>query len=319
VNLEHFANPFSARLDLGGDPAHFEPMDWDKLKTFHAAAETGSLTAAADRLGISQSAVSRQIATLEENLGASLFQRHARGLLLTEQGDILQRTTDGMTERVLLAESLLRDSVDKPFGGLRVTAPVAFGSIWLTPRLIHFRENYPEIILHLMFTDKMIDLGKMEADCALRLGQPTQASLIQRKLFTFDQSLYASRNYVSEKGRPKTLEELDDHPIILYGATGAMRDVDWLERLGREGGILRQPAMTIDSVYALMKAVQSGVGIAGLPDYVAADNPALIRILPDITGPSFDLYFAYPEELRRSKRIQAFSDFLTRQIRQWKS
>jgi len=294
-------------------------MDWDKLKTFHAAAETGSLTAAAEHLRISQSAVSRQIATLEETLGVSLFQRHARGLRLTEQGRILQRTTDGMTERVLLAEALLRDSRDKPFGGLRVTAPVAFGSIWLTPRLIHFRQNYPEIIVHLMVTDKIFDLTKLEADCALRLGQPEQLNLIQRKLFTFDQSLYASTDYISAHGAPASLEELDEHPIILYGATGIMRNVDWLERLGREEGNVRKPAMTIDNVYALMKAVQSGVGIAGLPDYVAADNPALVRILPDITGPSFDLYFAYGEELRRSKRIQAFSDFLTRQIRVWKS
>ncbi len=293
-------------------------MDWDKLKTFHAAAETGSLTAAAERLAISQSAVSRQIATLEETLGASLFHRHARGLLLTEQGHILQHTTEGMTERVLLAEALLRDSRDKPFGPLRVSAPIAFGSIWLTPRLVHFNHNYPEIILHLVVTDLIVDLNKLEADCALRLGQPEQQDLIQRKLFTFDQSLYASRDYVSEHGAPASLKELDDHPIVLYGATGAMRNVDWLERLGRDDGKSREPAMTIDNIYALMKAVQSGSGIAGLPDYVAADNPALVRVLPDITGPSFDLYFAYPDELRRSKRVQAFSDFLTRQMRLWK-
>lgn len=292
-------------------------MDWDKLKTFHAAAETGSLTAAAEHLRISQSAVSRQIATLEDVLGVSLFHRHARGLRLTEQGQILQNTTDGMTERVLLAEALLRDSRDKPFGGLRITAPVAFGSIWLTPRLIRFHKNYPDIILHLIVTDQIFDLTKLEADCALRLGQPEQLNLIQRKLFTFDQSLYASRDYIAEYGAPSCLEELDQHPIILYGATGAMRNVDWLERLGRDDAKAREPAMTIDNIYALMKAVQSGVGIAGLPDYVAADNPELVLILPEITGPSFDLYFAYPEEMRRSKRIQAFSDFLTREIRMW--
>jgi DNA-binding transcriptional LysR family regulator len=306
-------------LDALLPSAHFASMDWDKLKTFHAAAETGSLTAAAERLMISQSAVSRQISTLEEDLGVSLFQRHARGLRLTEQGRILQHTTDGMTERVLLAEALLRDSRDKPFGGLRITAPVAFGSIWLTPRLIHFRENYPDIILHLLVTDRSFDLTKLEADCALRLGQPSQQNLIQRKLFTFDQSLYASRSYITKYGSPANLDELDDHPIILYGATGVMSNVDWLERLGRDNARAREPAMTIDNIYALMKAVQSGVGIAGLPDYVAADNPELVRILPDITGPSFDLYFAYSEELRRSKRVQAFSDFLTRQIRVWKN
>jgi len=306
-------------LDVSPTTTQFKPMDWDKLKTFHAAAETGSLTAAAARLKISQSAVSRQITTLEEALGMSLFQRHARGLLLTEQGQILQHTTDGMTERVLLAEALLRDSRDKPFGPLRVTAPIAFGSIWLTPRLVHFKRDYPEIILHLNVTNDAVDLNKLEADCALVLGQPEQQELIQRKLFTFRQSLYASRDYVSTHGTPASLEELEQHPIILYGAVGIMREIDWLERLGRDEANPRKPAITIDNIYAVMKAVQSGAGIAGLPDYIAADNPALVRILPEITGPSFELYLAYPEQLRRSKRLQAFSDFLTRQMRAWKA
>ncbi len=294
-------------------------MDWDKLKTFQAAAETGSLTSAAERLDLSQSAVSRQIAALEEDLGMPLFHRHARGLLLTEQGQILQDTTAGMSERIALAQSRLRDSREKPFGPLRVTTTVALGSIWLTPRLVEFTTDYPEIILDIMLTDHSLDLGKLEADCAIRLWRPTQVDLIQRKLFTVAQSLYASRAYLSTHGSPASVEDLDDHPIILYGATGALRNVDWLATYGRKADNPRKPTLILDNIYGVMKAVQYGVGIAGLPDYIASGNPELVRILPKVHGPEFDIYFTYPEELRRSKRIKAFSDFLTRQTRLWRA
>ncbi len=294
-------------------------MDWDKLKTFQAAAETGSLTAAAERLALSQSAVSRQIASLEEDLGMPLFHRHARGLLLTEQGQILQDTTAGMSERVALAQSRLRDSREKPFGPLRVTTTVALGSIWLTPRLVEFTSDYPDIILDFRLTDQSLDLGKLEADCAIRLLRPTQADLIQRKLFTVGQSLYASRTYLSQHGSPSSIADLDEHPIVLYGATGPLQNVDWLATLGRGPGNPRKPNLILDNIYGVMKAVQFGVGIAGLPDYVASGNPELVKILPDVSGPEFDIYFVYPEELRRSKRLKAFSDFLTRQTRLWRN
>ena len=292
-------------------------MDWDKLRTFQAAAETGSLTAAAQALGLSQSAVSRQIGALEDDLGMPLFHRHARGLLLTEQGRILRDTTMGMSDRVALAVSRLRDSREKPFGPLRITTTVALGSIWLTPRLVTFMRDYPDIVVNLMLTDRSLDLNKLEADCAIRFERPTQADLIQRKLFTVGQSLYASRSYLSEKGGPRSIEELDQHPIILYGATGPLRGVDWLASFGREPGNPRKPALILDNIYGVMKAVQFGAGIAGLPNYVARGNPELVRILPEAQGPEFDIYFVYPEELRRSKRVKAFSDFLSRQARRW--
>ncbi len=293
-------------------------MDWGKLKTFVTAASTGSLTAAAEALGISQSAVSRQIAALEDDLGMPLFHRHARGLMLTEQGEILQKSTRGMSESITRAVTRLRDSREKPFGPLRVTTTVALGSIWLTRRLVEFMQDYPDIIVNLMLTDRNLDLGKLEADCALRLGRPTQPDLIQRKLFTVRQSLYASRQYLIEKGTPNDVAALDKHPLIFYGPTGPLKGVNWLADFDRPPPAKpRTPALVVDNIYAVMKAVQSGAGIASLPDYVARDNPQLVRILPAIQGPEFDIYFVYPEELRRSKRIQAFSGFLYRQARDW--
>jgi DNA-binding transcriptional LysR family regulator len=119
-------------------------MDWDKLKTFHFAAETGSLTAAAEKLGVSQSSVSRQIAALENEMGVPLFQRHARGLLLTGPGMALREFTREMAGAAVIAESTLKDAREKVIGDLKITAPVAFGSTWLAPRLGSFADTYPE-------------------------------------------------------------------------------------------------------------------------------------------------------------------------------
>jgi len=124
-----------------------QALDWDKLKTFHAAAQTGSLTAAADKLKISQSAVSRQITALENSLDMPLFHRHARGLTLTEQGHILFKTADEVAVRIARVQSEVIDSRQKPQGVLRVSAPISLGSNWLTSVLPEFLNAYPDMAL----------------------------------------------------------------------------------------------------------------------------------------------------------------------------
>ena len=110
-------------------------MDWDKLRVFHAVGEAGSFTPAGEALNLSQSAVSRQIGALEESLGVPLFHRHARGLILTEQGELLYQTTRDVFSKLTSVQSMLSESTEKPTGPLRITTTMAFGSIWLTPRI----------------------------------------------------------------------------------------------------------------------------------------------------------------------------------------
>ena len=296
-------------------------MDWDKLKTFHYAAETGSLTAAAERLGVSQSAVSRQIAALEEGMQVPLFQRHARGLLLTGPGMALRDFTREMANVALIAESTLKDAREKVMGDLRVTAPVAFGSTWLAPRLTHFTDAYPETRLQLLLDDREFDLLKLEAECAIRLWAATHADLIQRKICEVHVSLYASASYVAKHGAPKNTEELDTHRIIAYqmNASNAMRELDWATRAGREDARPRVPLLEINNVYGMLRAVESGFGIASVPDYMARDRPHLVKVLPDLPGPSFEVYFIYPSDLKRSKRIAAFRQFLIEQAQSWQA
>lgn len=296
-------------------------MDWDKLKSFHAAAETGSLTAAGTRLGISQSAVSRQIAALEEQLKVSLFQRHARGLVLTDAGHTLYRSTSAMATAAQGASAALRDQQDVAQGLLTVSAPVAFGSTWLIPRLQRFMEEHKDMRVDLRLDDgEKYDLLKLEAECAIRLWAADKADLIQRKLGTVGTSLYASPAYLEAHGEPKTPAELDHHRIIAYGDNATPLDrISFAQRVGRDDSEPRLPSLLVNNVPAMLRAVEAGVGIADLPDYMASAVPNLRKILPDFTGPQFELYFIYPSDLKRSKRVGAFRDFLTREIESFKS
>ncbi len=291
-------------------------MDWDRLRVFQTVAQVQSLTKAGEVLNLSQSAVSRQISTLEEQLGVTLFHRHARGLLLTEQGEILYRTASEISHKLKATETALMDSRERPRGPLAVTAPVALGTMWLVPELNEFMELYPEIMVNLIATDKELDIAMREADCAIRTGESKDPDLIQRKITTIHSDLYASNDYLRRFGVPKRAEEIRDHRLIAYGdATETpFDDVDWILNVGAKQGEKWTPAFTINSLFGMLQAVECGMGIAGLPDYMARKSKHVSPLLKDVQGPPVDVYFVYPAELRYSKRISVFRDFLVRKM-----
>ena len=292
-------------------------MDWDKLRIFHTVAEAGSFTHAGDSLHLSQSAVSRQISGLEESLGVALFHRHARGLILTEQGETLYRTAHDMSARLAMTEAMLTDASEKPRGELKVTTTVGFGSTWLTSRIREFTEHYPDVTLHLILNDRELDLGMREADVAIRMHEPVQGDLVKRKLVQVHRHIYASPEYLARNGTPSTIDDLAEHKIIVYGeqAPTVIADVNWLLMLGGKGAGKRlRPILKVNNIYSTLLAVESGVGIAGLPDYMVQGHSRLTRVILDVEGPAFDTYFVYPEELRHSKRVAIFRDFLVRKV-----
>ncbi len=295
-------------------------MDWDRLRIFHGVARAGSFTRASERLGLSQSALSRQIAALEADLQTPLFHRHARGLTLTEAGELLYRTAHDMERRLTSARTRLMDARSKPSGLLRITATVGLGTIWLTPRLREFVELYPDIQVSLLLDNEELDLAKGEADVAIRLRRPVQPDLIQRKLFSVHHHIYASPSYMKAHGFPRTVEELDAHRILSFGpAPGYLASVNWLTTVGRPPGAPRQPVLTVNNVYGLRRAVEAGIGLASLPDYIVGPESRLAQV--DIAGvelPFFDTYFVYPMELKASKRIRVFRDFIIPEARAWK-
>lgn len=288
-------------------------MDWDKLRIFHAVADAGSLTHAGDVLHLSQSAVSRQIRGLEESLDTTLFHRHARGLILTEQGELLFDATRVMNKRLEAAAARIRDSEEEVFGELRVTTTTGFGSLWLAPRLGRLYDSYPEMKIDLMLEERVLDLPMREADVAIRLKEPSQADLIRRKLMSMRMKLYASSGYLERSAPIETLKDLSRHRLICQNpaavqvAAGAQMVQELLQ--------VEQPnLLTVNNYFGVLQAVRSDLGVGVLPDYLVEDFPQLRRVLPDIQSHEVPVFLAYPEELRHSRRIAVFRDFLTTEL-----
>jgi DNA-binding transcriptional LysR family regulator len=294
-------------------------LDWDKVRIFYTAAEAGSFTHAGDSLGLSQSAVSRQVGALERDLGVPLFHRHARGLILTEQGEHLYRTAKEMMLKLEATRARLTDSRERPNGELRVTTTLGLGSNWLTPRLGEFLDLYPEVRLQVLLTDDELDLSMREADVAIRLRQPVQGDLIQRRLFTVHFHAYASVDYIKGRGQPKDIAELEEHRILTYGSVSPsyLMDAHWLTTIGRDPKNPRQAALTVNNITALKRAVERGIGIAVLPDYLVEADSNLVQILNIADMPSLDSYLVYPEEMKSVARVQVFRDFLVSKAQRW--
>ncbi len=286
-------------------------MDWDKLRVFHAVAEAGSFTHAGDVLNLSQSAVSRQISALEEALQVPLFHRHARGLILTEQGESLNRTVREVFAKLAMTEALLTESKEKPAGKLKVTTTMGFGACWLAPRLEGFLEQFPDVTIQLLLDDTDLDLAMREADVAIRMHAPKQPDLVQRHLLSLEWHVCASPEYLRRFGTPAKPEDLDNHRLILFGGyRPPVEDINWLAEAGRRPGQPRRALLEVNSLNGIVLAMKSGLGVGAIPDYMAQDTEGLVRILPEIASPKVDVYFVYPEELRNSKRVAVFRDFL---------
>lgn len=292
------------------------PLDWDKLRVFHAVADAGSFTHAGETLNLSQSAVSRQISALEESLRVPLFHRHARGLVLTEQGEILYRAAREILIKLNMAEARIVESRERPKGPLKITTTIAFGSVWLAPRLKEFLESHPDIEVSLVLTDDDLDLSMREADVAIRLTAPTQSDLIQRRLMTMKYHVFAAPSYLQKHGMPRTVEDLDRHRLVVFGedARPPVPTLNWLLEAGVKDGGKRKAFLKVNSTYGIFRAVQSGIGIGALPHYLNRETGNLVEILPEVTGPELDLYLVFPEELRHSNRIALFRDFMLRKV-----
>ena len=288
-------------------------MDWDRLRIFHAVADAGSLTHAGDVLHLSQSAVSRQIRSLEDELNATLFHRHARGLILTEQGELLFDATRHMAKRLDAAAARIRDSEEEVFGELRVTTTIGFGSLWLAPRLPALYEKYPNLKIDLMLEERVLDLPMREADVAIRMKEPSQADLIRKRLMNIRMRLYASPQYLEQNGVPQTLEDLRDHRLISQNVTAAQVSSGALlvrQLMSYEIGSF----LTVNNYFGVLQGVIHHLGIGVLPDYLTQDFPNLVRVLDNVESNDVPVFLAYPEELRQSKRIEAFREFVTEEI-----
>ena len=295
-------------------------MDWDKLKIFHAVAEAGSFTSATVNLNLSQSAISRQIQSLEDDLKVKLFERHARGLTLTENGEYLYKTAHEVISKLKEVETSLGDQKNKPSGKITITTVRSFGTHWLTPRIQEFMKLNPEIEVELIFDDKELDLSTRQADIGIFMRRPKKLNYIQRKLIDINYHIYGSNKYLEKYGMPKTINDLNRHKFIAFGkgAPSPVFNPDWALKVGMKDNTKRKSIMKVNSVMGLLLAVESGVGLAALPDYLVFQSTNLIKVLPKVEGPITEAHFVYPQSLKNTARVQAFRNFLFSKISEWK-
>ena len=294
-------------------------MDWDKLKIFYAVAEAGSFTSATVILNLSQSAISRQIQSLEDDLKVKLFERHARGLTLTENGEYVYKTAHEVISKLKEVEASLGDQKNKPTGKITITTVRSFGTHWLTPRIQEFMRLNPEIEIELVFDDKELDLSTRQADIGIFMRRPKQLNYIQRKLIDINYHIYGSNKYLEKYGMPKTLNDLSKHKFISFGkgAPSPVYNPDWALKIGMKDSGKRKSIMKVNSVMGLLLAVESGVGLAALPDYLVFQSRNLIKVLPKVEGPITEAHFVYPQSMKNVARVQAFKNFLYSKISEW--
>ncbi|WP_411958044.1 LysR family transcriptional regulator [Paracoccus homiensis] len=292
-------------------------MDWDKLRIFHAVADAGSLTHAGDTLHLSQSAVSRQVRALEEALGTTLFHRHARGLILTEQGELLFDATSSMVRKLDSASARIRDSEEQVFGELKVTTATGFGTLWLAPRLSKLYQKYPDLKIDLMLEERVLDLPMREADVAIRMKEPSQSDLIRRRLLNIRMRLYATQDYLDNAGTPVELSDLSKHRLICQKTDQPQVTAGLLlvQKLLSQNVM---STLTVNNYFGVLQGVLNHVGIGVLPDYLTADFPDLVRVYPDLDSDEVPVFLAYPEELRQTRRVAAFRDFILEEIQAYR-
>ena len=294
-------------------------MDWDKLKIFHAVAEAGSFTSATVNLNLSQSAISRQIQSLEEDLKVKLFERHARGLTLTENGEYVFKTAHEVISKLKEVETSLSDQKNHPTGKITITTVRSFGTHWLTPRIQEFMQLHPEIEVELIFDDKELDLSTRQADIGIFMRRPKQLNYIQKKLIDINYHIYASNKYLEKYGMPKTIADLNKHKFISFGrgTPSPVFNPDWALKVGIKDNKKRKSVMKVNSVMGLLLAVESGVGLAALPDYLSYQSKNIIKVLPKVEGPITEAHFVYPQSMKNVARVQAFRNFLYSKISEW--
>jgi DNA-binding transcriptional LysR family regulator len=215
-------------------------------------------------------------------------------------------------------EQKLLDKKTKPAGKLTINTTIGFGSTWLTPRINKFTDQYPEMEISILMSDEEVDLSSRSADLAVRVKKPTQANLISKKFVNFHNHIYGSYDYLQANGIPKSANDLDKHSLICYGTglPSPISNIDWILKIGKERG-KRKSKFRVNSIYGISLAIEKGAGLASLPDYMVSEKPNLVRVLPNLEGPSYQTYFVYTEAFKNDRRLEVFRDFLYSEAKNW--
>lgn len=286
-------------------------FDWNDLRYFLAIARQGSTLAAAKDLGVSQPTVMRRLCALEERVGRKLVEHHPTGYRLTELGRTLLPHAEEVERSVAAFQRQVMSGGTDLSGTLRVTCPEGMASRLLAPIIEAFQVKYPQLSVDLIMTDRRLDLAKGEAEVAVRMYDPGDASLIARKIADSAWGIYASRSYIGRHGRPHRYEDLDNHAVIEFA--GEMADTQaarWLRQTAPRAKV----AARGNSMLGVLAFAKSGAGLAPLPMILAASEEALEPVLSPVPEIASRIYLVMHADLRRNARVRAFCDFIAAEV-----
>jgi LysR family transcriptional regulator, regulator for bpeEF and oprC len=288
-------------------------LDLNDVRVFEKVAATGGFAAAARALGMPKSTVSRCIARLEEELGARLFQRTTRDVVLTAAGEELRERCGGLLRRLEDAVNGVRSATSPPRGVLRVSAPIGWGINVLGDELPAFLARYPELRLSLDLSSRVVDLVSEGVDVAIRIGPLPSSGLIAVRLGAMTRHLCAAPSYLERRGTPATLDEISEHDIVdMPGSDGRARRWSF-SNSGETREIEIAPRVSVNEVLALNKLILNAAGLGIMSGYLCAPALAdrqLVRLLPDWSLPSVEVNLVFPSKRELDPNVREFVGYM---------
>lgn len=290
---------------------------FENINTFIRVVETGSITAAADRLMVAKSAVSRRLKELEEHLGVELFHRTTRKMNLTDTGRAFYHRSIRIVEDLLEAELATTQAHGTLKGSLKIALPSTFGLMHMGPAINEFLQIHPQIEFELDFNDREVDLIQEGFDLAIRIANLPDSSLIARRFAAIKMLICASPSYLERMGTPQTPNELTEHQCLVYSLLSDSEYWQLSDSKGKEFKIKIHPYLKASTGEFLRDAAVEGMGIILIPSFIVykeIENSTLVPLLNNYKSNQLDAYAIYPQTRHLSQRVRAFVDFLIKRF-----
>ena len=291
----------------------------NEILVFMAVVDKGSFVAGGRAMGLTRSAAGKAVSRLEDRLGVRLFNRTTRALGLTDDGRVFHERGLQVLAAVEDAEASVSARAGKPRGLLRMTVPDAYGRLVVLPIVKSYLEAWPDVQVEISFTDRQADIIEEGFDLAIRIGNAAADSrLVSRVVAAHEAVLCASPAYLSERGKPKNVVDLQGHDCLLFSSRN--RRQSWRLRAADEGWVtaVARGRLRLDSAQAIREAAVAGLGIAYLPRFLVAaelSEGRLRRVLPDLQAEGVTVSAIYPTRRLLEPRVRHFMDFLTPRVK----
>jgi len=288
-----------------------------EMEAFATVVDQGGFTDAAKKMGISKSAVSKHVSSLEARLGARLLNRTTRRVSPTEIGlayyDRARRVLNDAGE----ADALVSAMQSEPSGLLRISVATDFGVNHLSPILSRFLHQFPEIQINMVLNNRYVELISEGFDLAVRVGDLEDSTLRARRLSSTTRRMIASPNYLQAYGTPRRIDDLSDHKLLHYSNQASGNVWKVTSPSGEKRQVRTAGWLTVNDGQSLLNAAISGLGIAYLPSFLYADalnNGQIVEVLPDLPLEAMGIYAVYPPGRFTQPKVRAFIDFLVREF-----